>query len=75
MNNKFDIIIIGAGPGGLECAIQLNNSNLSVLIIEKNDIIGPKICAGGLTGLTSDFYIPSDKTRSFSKFSSVTNIG
>src|SRR3989344_9408934 len=67
MTEKYDVIIIGAGPAGLECANQLKNSNLSVLLIEKNTIIGPKTCAGGLTNLDKDFDIPKDKTRSFQK--------
>lgn len=48
-NNHFDVIIIGAGPGGLNCAKYLEESNLKVLLIEKNDKIGPKVCAGGIT--------------------------
>lgn len=67
MTNKYDIVIIGAGPAGLECARQFKSSNLSVLLIEKNKVIGPKTCAGGLTGLTSNFDIPKNKTRSFAK--------
>jgi len=67
MENKYDVIIIGAGPAGLECANTLNNTNLSVLLIEKNKVIGPKICAGGLTNLDAQFDIPEDKTRCFSK--------
>ncbi|WP_339896210.1 NAD(P)/FAD-dependent oxidoreductase [uncultured Algibacter sp.] len=47
---KYDVIIIGAGPAGLSCAKQLGNSNLKVLLAEKNSVIGPKVCAGGLTG-------------------------
>lgn len=43
-------MIIGAGPAGLNCANRLIGENKDVLILEKNDIIGPKICAGGLTG-------------------------
>lgn len=66
MGNKYDVVIIGAGPGGLECANQLKNTNLSVLLIEKNKIIGPKTCAGGLTNLDTEFDIPEDNTRSFS---------
>lgn len=67
MTNKYDVIIIGAGPGGLECANQLKNSDLSVLLIEKNKIIGPKTCAGGLTNLDKNFNIPKDKIRSFQR--------
>jgi len=67
MANQYDVIIIGAGPAGLECANQFKNSNLSVLLIEKNKIIGPKTCAGGLTNLNKNFDIPKEKTRSFPK--------
>jgi len=45
----FDVIIIGAGPAGLNCAKTLGDSNYTVLVLEKNSEIGPKICAGGLT--------------------------
>mgnify|MGYP003636275265 FL=1 len=47
---KYDVIIVGAGPAGLSCAKQLGNSKLKVLLAEKNSVIGPKVCAGGLTG-------------------------
>lgn len=46
----YDVVIVGAGPGGLRCAEILKNSNLKVLVLEKNKKIGPKVCAGGLTG-------------------------
>jgi len=46
---KYDVIIIGAGPGGLQCAEALVQSGKSVLLLEKNKTIGSKVCAGGLT--------------------------
>lgn len=67
MKDKFDVIIIGAGPAGLKCAEQFKNSNLSVLLIEKNKIIGPKICAGGLTNLSVKFDFPESRMRSFNQ--------
>ncbi len=45
----FHTIIIGAGPAGLSCARILASSGKSVLVLEKNKKIGPKICAGGVT--------------------------
>ncbi len=65
MKSKFDVIIIGAGPAGLACADALKNSALSVLLLEKNKQIGPKVCAGGLTRLDAGFDIPKDKSREF----------
>ncbi|TFG05641.1 MAG: NAD(P)/FAD-dependent oxidoreductase [Promethearchaeota archaeon] len=36
----FDVIIIGAGPGGLVCATNLAKSGYSVLVLEKNFFVG-----------------------------------
>lgn len=63
----YDVIIIGAGPAGLKCAEALANSKYQVLLIEKNAIIGPKICAGGLTALSENYTFPQDKTLSFTE--------
>ncbi|MFH1522200.1 MAG: NAD(P)/FAD-dependent oxidoreductase [Patescibacteria group bacterium] len=63
----YDVIIIGAGPAGLKCAEQFKGSNLSVLLIEKNKIIGQKVCAGGLTNLRTSLDLPESRMRSFDK--------
>jgi geranylgeranyl reductase len=49
MKNEYDVIIIGAGPAGLSCAAGLQKTHKTVLILEKNKEISPKVCAGGLT--------------------------
>ena len=46
---KYDVIIVGAGPAGLICAEKLSRTDLSVLLIEKDTVFGDKVCAGGLT--------------------------
>ena len=33
---KYDVIIIGSGLGGLECAHILSNAGMSVLILEQD---------------------------------------
>ncbi len=45
----FDVIIVGGGPAGLQCARELAQSQLKVLLLEKNAVFGNKLCAGGLT--------------------------
>ena len=45
----FDVIIVGGGPAGLQCARELSHSHLRVLLLEKGEIFGDKLCAGGLT--------------------------
>jgi geranylgeranyl reductase len=49
IKKHYDVIIIGAGPGGLSCAIELARRGRRVLILEQKEVIGPKVCAGGLT--------------------------
>ena len=45
----YDVIIVGAGPGGLAAARILGEAGKNILLLEKNESIGPKICAGGIT--------------------------
>jgi geranylgeranyl reductase family protein len=45
----YDVIIVGAGPAGLRCAEILAPSGMKVLVIEKKQQIGSKVCAGGVT--------------------------
>ncbi len=42
-------LIIGAGPGGLSCAEKLASNNIDTLVVERKKVIGPKVCAGGIT--------------------------
>lgn len=61
-------LIIGAGPGGLACAKSLAQQGREVLVLERKQQIGRKVCAGGITysGLISR--LPETLVeRSFSK--------
>ena len=64
-NRNFDVVIVGAGPAGLACARVLQDSSLSVLILEKNEQIGPKTCAGGIVETVELLDLPETKARSF----------
>jgi menaquinone-9 beta-reductase len=45
----YDVIIIGAGPGGLACAAAAAAHGLATLILERRQTRGKKVCAGGVT--------------------------
>lgn len=44
---KFDVIIIGAGPAGSACALRLTQAGRSVLLVERGSTAGSKNVTGG----------------------------
>ncbi|MFH0783710.1 MAG: NAD(P)/FAD-dependent oxidoreductase [Pseudomonadota bacterium] len=46
---SYDVIIIGAGPGGLACAAITASYGLTTLVLERKGTLGKKVCAGGIT--------------------------
>lgn len=67
MKSDFDVVIVGAGPGGLSCARHLSGSGLKVLVLEKNDRLGKKICSGEI----SSKVFPGVKFNNEQKWSTV----
>ena len=48
LNDEYDLIIIGAGPSGLFCAINSGQKERKILILEKKDSPGRKLLISGL---------------------------
>lgn len=46
---KYDVVIVGAGPGGVAAAHNLINNNISCILIDKQKFPRNKLCAGGIT--------------------------
>ncbi len=42
MSGSYDVIVVGAGPGGITCAAMLAKKGLKVLVVEKNPRVGGK---------------------------------
>lgn len=51
MENQYDVIIIGAGPGGIFCAYELmdKKENLKILMVEKGRSIEKRQCPKRIT--------------------------
>ena len=46
-NNKTEVIVVGAGPGGISCAITLARAGKKVVLIERGSFAGSKNVFGG----------------------------
>ncbi|MDQ3894381.1 MAG: FAD-dependent oxidoreductase, partial [Actinomycetota bacterium] len=47
---RFDAIVVGAGPAGSTAAALLARSGLSVLLLDRARFPRDKPCGGGITG-------------------------
>jgi predicted Rossmann fold flavoprotein len=47
VNQKYDVIILGAGAAGLMCAIEAGKRGRRILVLERADRIGKKILISG----------------------------
>jgi electron transfer flavoprotein-quinone oxidoreductase len=48
MSDKFDVIVVGAGPAGTACAYTLAKAGLNVMMIERGEYPGSKNVMGGV---------------------------
>ncbi len=48
-SNKFDVIIVGAGPSGTICAMQLAKKGFNIALIDKEIFPRDKICGDALS--------------------------
>ncbi|MEH6993394.1 FAD-dependent oxidoreductase [Neobacillus drentensis] len=48
MPEKFDVIVVGAGPAGTSCALVCAQKGLNVLLIERGEYPGSKNVMGGV---------------------------
>jgi prolycopene isomerase len=49
-DGTYDVIVVGAGPGGLACSARLAHRGMRVLLVERSDHVGGKAVAGERDG-------------------------
>lgn len=65
----YDVIIVGAGIAGTKLALELNSSDKSVLLLERNSQLGIKACGHGITIGDKNLFSETDLTIPFTKIS------
>ena len=68
-DNIFDLIIIGAGPGGVDGAIKASKLGLKTLLIEKDELGGTCLNHGCIP--TKSYYASSDLINRLNKSNSL----
>ncbi|MDY6864855.1 MAG: NAD(P)/FAD-dependent oxidoreductase [Halobacteriota archaeon] len=58
---KFDVIVVGGGPGGSIAARRCAANGLKTLLLEKKNFNRDKPCAGGLTKKVLDRFDPPEE--------------
>ncbi len=48
MPEKFDVIVVGAGPAGISCAYELAKNGVNVVLVERGEYPGSKNVMGGV---------------------------
>ena len=55
MSNRYDILVVGAGPAGSTASYYLAKSGLNVLMLDKDNFPRDKACGGGLCSHVAKF--------------------
>ena len=62
MKNKYDVIVVGAGPAGSLCAWKASEAGMSVLLLEKDREIGlPVRCGEGTSSEELKRFLPIEE--------------
>lgn len=74
---KYDVLIVGAGPAGAACALALVNAGLKIAIVDKAAFPRDKVCGDALSAdvvsqlpmlsetLAQKFFLPEQKVASY----------
>ncbi len=54
-DGAYDVIVLGAGPGGLACGARLAHRGLRVLMVERSDHVGGKAGVGENDGFRYEY--------------------
>ena len=72
--DRFDVIVIGAGPGGAPCAALLAKKGLKTLLLEKNNRAGGKAMTVSKQGFRYEFWPVTGGPMYHSRFEEILQV-
>ena len=77
MDNKYDVVVVGAGPAGGQCARELAKKNHNVLLLERAKIVGEPNFSSAATmkDMIKDFDLPKNVIQTEWNGLSITSRG
>jgi len=63
----YDLVVVGAGPAGLVCAERVAKEGKSVLVVEKDEVVGEPVSCGGLFSKTGLKKLDIKPKKSFTR--------
>lgn len=65
---EYDVIVVGAGTGGVAAAVQARNSGMRVALLEETDWIGGQMTAAAVTSLDEGADVPRMRSGVYGRF-------
>ncbi len=62
LRDRYDVVVVGAGTGGVAASLQAARLGASVLLVEATDWVGGQMAAAGVTSM-DEGYPPRDRVR------------
>ena len=65
---SYDVVVVGAGTGGVAAAIQAARMGVSVALLEETDYIGGQMTAAGVTSMDENYFISANPSGIYKEF-------
>ena len=74
MSNKYQVVVVGAGPAGSSAAYFLGKSGIKTLLLDKYDFPRDKLCGGAISPRALSVLDEMDFTPNIESYQRITGV-
>ena len=74
MSNKYQVVVVGAGPSGSSAAYFLGKAGVSVILLDKSEFPRPKLCGGAISPRALSVLDEMDFTPKIEYYQKITGV-